>query len=65
MRAWNNPAQYQMLFDALNCRNNSMLGLPREFINSCKAETVVTAHIANGLAISATDFPYKISQTFY
>jgi hypothetical protein len=46
-----------MLFDALNFSNNSMVGLPREFINSYKAETVVTAHIANDLAITATDFP--------
>jgi hypothetical protein len=39
-----------MLLDARNFSNNSLVGLPREFINSCKAETVVTATTANDLA---------------
>jgi hypothetical protein len=30
---------------------------PREYINSCKAETVVTVPVANGIATTVIDIP--------
>jgi hypothetical protein len=53
----NDPVQYQMLIEVLNFSNNAMVGLPRELINSSKAETVVTAPVTNGIATTATDIP--------
>jgi hypothetical protein len=55
MNTWIDTVQYKILLDAMNFSNNSMVGLPREFINSCKGETIVTAPISNGLAITAAD----------
>jgi hypothetical protein len=43
--------------DAMNFSNNAMVGLPREFINSCKAENIVIASVANGIVSVATDIP--------
>jgi hypothetical protein len=57
MNTWNDPVQYQMLLDALNFGNNSIVGLPREFINRYKAEAVVTVPVANGLVTTAADIP--------
>jgi hypothetical protein len=55
MNTWNEHVQFQMLLDALYFSKNSLVGLPREFINISKTETVVIASIANGLATTATD----------
>jgi hypothetical protein len=54
-----------MLLDALNFSNNSIVGLPREFINSCKIETIITGPAANGLITIVNDIPSKTSQTFH
>jgi hypothetical protein len=60
MNTWNDPVQYQMLLDALHFSNNTMVGLPPYFIKSFKAETIITAPVANGIAPTATDIPTKI-----
>jgi hypothetical protein len=44
-----------MLFDPLNFSNNSLIGFHLEYINSCKAETVVAVPVANGLGNTAAD----------
>jgi hypothetical protein len=44
-----------MLLDKLNFSNTAMMVLPREFINSCKVETIITAPVVNGIATTATD----------
>jgi hypothetical protein len=44
-----------MLFDPLNFSNNSLIGFPLEYINSCKAETVAAVPVANGLGNTAAD----------
>jgi hypothetical protein len=54
-----------MLLDKLNFSNNSMVGLPQEFINSCKAKTIVTASVANDLATTATDITSHDLTNFY
>jgi hypothetical protein len=43
-----------MLMDALNFINNAMVGWSREFIDSCKVETIFTALVANGIVPTAT-----------
>jgi hypothetical protein len=57
MRVWDDTVQYQMLLDAFNLSNNSMIGLPREFINSCKAKTIVNTPVTNGFITSTTYIP--------
>jgi hypothetical protein len=48
-----------MLLEAFNFSNNSMVVLPHEFINSCKAEIAVIYPIANCLATTAIDIPMQ------
>jgi hypothetical protein len=55
MNTWNDSVQYQMLLSTLNFSDNSMVGLPREFIICCKGETIVTAPVANGFATTTTN----------
>jgi hypothetical protein len=45
MNTWNDFVQYQMLMDA-QFINNAMVGLPRNFINRSKAESIATATVA-------------------
>jgi hypothetical protein len=56
MIIWNDSVQYQILMDALNFSNNSLVGLPREFNNCGKTETVVTTPAAN-CTTNATGIP--------
>jgi hypothetical protein len=65
MSKWNDSVQYRMLMDALNFSHNGMVGLPLEFINSCKAETVVISLVENGIVNTATDIPKKNPLTFF
>jgi hypothetical protein len=55
MKTWNELSQYQILWNILNFSKNPIGGLPREFINVCKVETIVSTLVANGLHIAATD----------
>jgi hypothetical protein len=64
MNTWNDPVQYQMMMDAITFSNNAMVRFPREFINSCKAEIIVTAPVANGIATTATDIPKQYLPDF-
>jgi hypothetical protein len=61
----NDPIQYQMLPDALNFSSNSIVGLSGEFINNCKAETVVNTLVSKELVTTVQIFQYKSPQTFY
>jgi hypothetical protein len=65
MRTWRDSVQYQMLLDGLNFRNNSMIWWPREFIKSCKTETIVNVPIAKGLFTAVTDISKQDRITFY
>jgi hypothetical protein len=42
-----------------------MAGLPREFINSCNAETVVTVSVANGIEGTSSDIPKQDLTNFF
>jgi hypothetical protein len=53
-----------MLLDALNISNNSLVELPREIINSCKAETVVTASVANGFTTTVANHLKQDTRNF-
>jgi hypothetical protein len=46
---------YEMLLDSLNFSRNSIVRLPRGFINSFKAESLVNTHVANDFINIATD----------
>jgi hypothetical protein len=46
-----------MILDTLNFSNNLIIGLPREFINSCKAEIIVITPFTSGLVTTATEIP--------
>jgi hypothetical protein len=64
MSKWNDSIQYQMLMDALNFSHNGRVGLHLEFINSCKAETVVISPVENGIVNTATDVPKRPTNFF-
>jgi hypothetical protein len=65
MKIWNDPVQYQMLLDALIFSNNSMVELPREFINSCKDKTIANAPVANDLVTIVTDISKQDVTNFF
>jgi predicted nucleic acid-binding protein len=44
-----------MLVTALNFSNNAMVVLLREFIDSCKTETIAIASATNGFVTTDTD----------
>jgi hypothetical protein len=53
-----------MFLDTLNFRNNAIVDLQHDFINSCKAETINTIPVANDLVTSATDSPKQVLTNF-
>jgi hypothetical protein len=53
-----------MLLDPLDFSSNSILGLPLEFINGCKAEITVIVPIANNITTIATDIPKQDHTNF-
>jgi hypothetical protein len=59
------PVQYQMILDALIFSSNSMAELLREFINSCKYETIVNDPVQMVLLLLLQISQSKILQTFY